>query len=75
MTSLCTDQLRDSAPARPLFRNRVRPLQALRETVALWRTRNEGRKKLRNMPEYLLRDIGLSTEDVIEETRKPFWTP
>jgi uncharacterized protein YjiS (DUF1127 family) len=76
MSSLCTEPLRESAPAlRALFRTRVRPFQALLRTLASWQARNESRNKLRRMPDYLLRDIGLGVDETLEETRKPFWQP
>lgn len=43
---------------------------ALLET---WHERSQHRRQLREMPEHLLRDIGISAADVYRETRKPFW--
>ncbi len=75
MTSLCTDQLRDSAPALPRFRVRTNLVQAARKTLATWQARRETRAMLAAMPDYLRRDIGLSVQEAIEESRKPFWKP
>lgn len=33
------------------------------------------RRALRGMPEYLLKDMGLSRADAEQEAAKPFWTP
>jgi uncharacterized protein YjiS (DUF1127 family) len=44
-------------------------------TLAAWRARGELRRQLRALPAYLLRDVGLHVEDVLAETRKPFWRP
>ena len=41
--------------------------------LALWQARHEHRQQLRQMPSYLLRDVGLSDERALEEARKPFW--
>ncbi len=41
--------------------------------LATWQTRREERERLRQMPDYLLRDVGITEEQVREETRKPFW--
>jgi len=72
MTSLCTATLHETPAAR---HPTLRPFQALARTLLTWQSRNEHRKQLRAMPDYLLRDIGLSVDDVIEETEKPFWRP
>ena len=33
------------------------------------------RRHLMQLPDYLLRDIGLDAEEVRNEARKPFWRP
>ncbi|MFC3853158.1 DUF1127 domain-containing protein [Salinispirillum marinum] len=38
----------------------------------MWK-RYQQRRALMNMPEYLLRDIGMTKYDVAKEVRKPFW--
>lgn len=38
----------------------------------MWK-RYQQRRALMNMPEYLLRDIGMTKYDVAQEVRKPFW--
>lgn len=41
--------------------------------LVLWRHRLRDRDALRRMPDYILRDVGLTPEDVHEEASKPFW--
>ena len=43
--------------------------------LATWRRRARERAQLREMDERLLRDIGLTRAQVLEEARKPFWRP
>ena len=75
MSLLYSEPRRSGAPALSRVPARRGPVQALLRTFAGWQARNEARAKLRRMPDYLLRDIGLDTADVLKETRKPFWTP
>lgn len=42
-------------------------------TVTAWELRHRTRKHLADMPEQMLRDIGLSTHDALVEAEKPFW--
>jgi uncharacterized protein YjiS (DUF1127 family) len=73
MTTLSNLMLRESAAATP--RPRLQPIRAVTQTLADWHARYEHRTQLRAMPDYLLRDIGLSADDVMAETEKPFWRP
>jgi uncharacterized protein YjiS (DUF1127 family) len=57
-----------AAPAR-LWRDWVRPIEMLRE----WRRRACDRALLRSLDSRLLRDIGLSREQLWNEAAKPFW--
>ena len=41
--------------------------------VQKWRRNAKTRKQLANLPVYLLRDIGLTEEQVRHEIRKKFW--
>lgn len=81
MTTLCTPPLQERAPAAGRFRpHSLRAavqaaVHSLGRTLAAWQARNELRARLRNMPGYLLRDVGLDADDVLKETRKPFWRP
>ena len=38
-----------------------------------WAERHRTRSNLYQMPDYMLRDIGVSRSDVEEEWNKPFW--
>ena len=38
-----------------------------------WRERSRQRKALTQLSPYLLKDIGLSRSDMINEAQKPFW--
>jgi len=73
MTMLSNPMLRESAATARL--PRLQPIRALAQTLADWQARHEHRTQLRAMPDYLLQDIGLSANDVMEETEKPFWRP
>jgi uncharacterized protein YjiS (DUF1127 family) len=42
-------------------------------TLMVWQRRAEQRQQLREMPERLRRDIGLTVEHIRDEARKPFW--
>jgi len=47
----------------------ARPLEALR----LWHERTQRRRELLDLPDYLLRDMGVAREELYREIRKPFW--
>lgn len=52
------------------------PLQSLMsvyDIAVLWNSRWQERQHLRELDHRILRDIGLTLEDVREEVRKPFW--
>ena len=42
-------------------------------TVLTWLERSRSRRQLSELPEYLLKDIGLNESDRYQETTKPFW--
>lgn len=50
--------------------DRLRGLVAL---TALWAARRRQRRELRELDDRLLRDIGLTREQVLREAAKPFW--
>lgn len=41
--------------------------------MSAWHERTRERRELAGMPEYVLKDIGISEADVYHEARKPFW--
>mgnify|MGYP003598262423 CR=1 FL=1 len=43
------------------------------DTILLWHERRYQRHLLAAMSDTMLRDIGLESRDVFEETAKPFW--
>jgi uncharacterized protein YjiS (DUF1127 family) len=50
-----------------------RLLVTLALTVAAWELRHRTRKHLADLPEQMLRDIGLNPNDAAIEAEKPFW--
>lgn len=42
-------------------------------TVLIWLDRSRSRRQLSELPEYLLKDIGLTEADRYQESSKPFW--
>ena len=54
------------------LKNRISSLQS---KLHLWRERSRQRKALTQLSPYLLKDIGVSRSDAINEIQKPFWKP
>ena len=50
-----------------------RIVQAIDRPFAAWEARRRFRQQLRDMPDYLLRDVGLDVEKARVEAYKPFW--
>jgi uncharacterized protein YjiS (DUF1127 family) len=48
-------------------------LDAIADTLALWRERTAQRHRLRDIDDHLLVDMGLTRADIDRESRKPFW--
>jgi len=44
-------------------------------TFVAWQKRSDDRARLQEMPEYLLKDVGLTREQADHEISKPFWRP
>jgi uncharacterized protein YjiS (DUF1127 family) len=51
----------------------ARVLADLRETLRVWRERQDQRRQLAELSERDLHDVGLSWSDVAFEAEKPFW--
>jgi len=47
----------------------------LRSQLDIWKERSRQRKALTQLSPYLLKDIGVSRSDAINEVQKPFWKP
>lgn len=45
----------------------------LSKTLLLWFERYQQRKQLAQLNEHLLKDIGISRSDALQEALKPFW--
>lgn len=43
------------------------------EVLAVWEERRETRRRLAEMDDHLLRDIGTSRAEALAESEKPFW--
>jgi len=60
--------------APPATHERLRSATArLLETLRLWHERAQRRRELVDMPDYLLRDMGITREELSREMQKPFW--
>jgi uncharacterized protein YjiS (DUF1127 family) len=53
--------------------NMIQKAEGIPSVVNGWINRYRARKQLANLPEYLLKDIGLNKHDVEAEINKPFW--
>jgi len=47
--------------------------RAALDTIARWKARRAGRLALLELDDHLLADIGVTREQMLRETRKPFW--
>lgn len=65
--------LRWRRTSNPLGRALLWLFFAAARPLIIWQHRLRERDRLRRLPDYILRDIGLAPEDVYEEARKPFW--
>ena len=72
---------RDGPPPSPLSHSKPRRLGGLiagtRSTVGRWFARSRQRRALREIAEgndfHLLKDIGVSQEEALQQADKPFW--
>ncbi len=61
-------------PEAPELSGRLRALvQQARERIGLWVARSNQRRELYELDDRMLRDIGISREQVLAEADKPFW--
>ena len=68
--NVCIDELHDRPAARVSFFGRI--LRAL-DRLSEWHKRAAERRELLEMPEHLLKDMGINRVDAYREYRKPFW--
>ncbi|MEM7529143.1 MAG: DUF1127 domain-containing protein [Pseudomonadota bacterium] len=50
-----------------------RRFQAVMELIGFWIARARTRRRLDQLPDIVLKDIGVSREDARKEASKPFW--
>jgi len=72
MPTPCGSSMGDS-DHRGLIHSATEPLILIFETVAAWIERSRQRRTLANLPDYMLKDIGVSRVDAWQEAEKPFW--
>jgi len=48
-------------------------LKKLLNVMTLWRQRSKMRQQLSQLPDYRLKDMGISAEQAFVESQKPFW--
>lgn len=73
----CSDTLSPGTTAAAPYLRKIdglpRAFGGIVQTVKLWHKRRHERQQLRDLPEYLLRDVGLDVADARFEADKPFW--
>ncbi len=47
--------------------------EALFRTLSVWQKRAQDRRHLKALETHFLKDMGLTREEVVHETSKPFW--
>lgn len=52
----------------------LKRLSVLLKTFNQYRQNAQQRKQLAQLPDYLLKDIGVTRADALKEAEKPFWT-
>lgn len=50
-------------------------LLSLFDRIATWQERAQARRRLGQLDDWMLKDVGLSRADVAREMGKPFWRP
>ena len=58
---------------RPHRRQPANPLLRMLSLLAAWQDRANQRDVLGSLDDRMLKDIGLSRADALQEARKPFW--
>ena len=65
--------LYENVPGLGFWPRTVGPLRRIARTLTNWHERSRQRRRLLNLSDHLLRDIGLTCHEVEIEWRKPFW--
>ena len=73
MLNMNTHAKRIRIAARPSLLSPLQLLSGLARLLAEWEHRARDRNKLAEMPDHLLKDIGISRSDAEQESRKPLW--
>ncbi len=55
--------------------NPDRSWSILWQRLELWAERRRQRRELLRLPDHVLKDIGISRAEVLNEAEKPFWKP
>jgi len=53
----------------------VRSWSELWRRLELWAERRRQRRELLRLPDHVLKDIGISRAEALNEAEKPFWKP
>ena len=72
MPTPCGRYMGDSEHRR-LIHSATELLIFMLETVIAWIERSRQRRTSANLPDYMLKDIGVSRADAWQEAEKPFW--
>lgn len=72
-TALTGKPLYENLPALGLRPHAVGPLRRIARTMVLWHERSRQRRRLLDLDDHLLRDLGLTRAEVEDEWQKPFW--
>jgi uncharacterized protein YjiS (DUF1127 family) len=43
------------------------------KTLKKWRSRHQQRRRLAELPDFILKDIGIGRIEALQESEKPFW--
>jgi uncharacterized protein YjiS (DUF1127 family) len=69
--TVCASPAPSASRVHPLdLATRLEPVFA---RLAVWQDRIQQRRRLAAMPDYLLKDIGVTRVDALREASKPFW--
>lgn len=68
-----TNRISASYRVQAIFTRVSHMLHSVVQTARLWQARINERRELDNFDDRTLIDIGTSREEILRETRKPFW--